>query len=105
MGIFARLSTPRVSAVPPAPPVETPSAWKRPVAELEERMDYLEQSIHKLRGIVTGAQRRRGADPEGAQSSEVDRKPDIAPQQGSPPADRWIALKEAKERKRGLLQG
>lgn len=102
MGLFQRLSARQKPATPPAPPVEHASSWKRAVAELEDRMDYLEQALNKLRGQVTGAQRRKASDPE---SSEVDRKPEIASQVSSAPSDRWIALQEAKARKRGLLQG
>lgn len=101
MGWFESFTGPRKVEKTPAPPVETPSAWKRPVAELAERVDYLEEALNRLRGRVTGNQ-KRGAPQDGAESSEVDRKPAIVPE---PDLDRWQLLSNAKRAKRGVLQG
>lgn len=95
--MFKWLRTRQSPAAPSVAPVERPSAWKVPVAELGERMDYLEAAHNKLRGQVTGAKRLKGADPVEVESSEVDRKPAIA-QESEP--DRWQQLSVARAARR-----
>lgn len=101
MGLFDRFRTPRTSAVAPATPVESPSAWKKPIAEMEERLDYLEDALGRLRGRVTG-KLKKGADPVEVESSEVDHKPAIVQESE---LDRWQQLSNARRAKRGVLPG
>lgn len=102
MGFLESFRRPRKPEKPVELPVDTPSSWKLPVAELTERVDFLEQALNRLRGRVTGGQKRTAADPVEAESSEVDRNPTIAPEGG---LDRWQQLKQVRGRHRGVLQG
>jgi len=84
----------------PEKAVDTPSAppvnLRRQVSELEERIDYLEEALNRLRGKVTGADRKK---PEPAPDA-------VETTNGAQlPLDRWQLGAHAKGAKRGVLPG
>lgn len=78
------------------PPVEVmPGNLRRDVAELREDVDFLTQSLERLRGKVTGGVRRKEPDPEPTPETAP------VPLPESHPTDGWLIL--AERRRNGLL--
>jgi hypothetical protein len=87
-----------------APPSRPPGKSLTRIARLEERVDFLEGALNRLRGQVTGGQRSNPKPQEEPQSAQDAPGPTIdASPIAEPQPDRWMGLAAHRRAKNGVL--
>lgn len=88
---------------PAAPPSRTPGKALTRIARLEERVDFLDGALNRLRGQVTGGLRANPKPQEEESRQDAPGDAIATPAMVATGEDRWMALASHRRAKNGVL--